>query len=191
KRIKNPLSYAINGALILLGIVAIFYGYWLGLLLMAFGISGLLKLQQKVTEKQSNTINIFISALAIVFLLATYWRPLGVDKSIFWNLIFVSIICFGLLGVFTLFRNYYTRILRWCLDNKLLFLSIPTAIVIAGFFIMKNTGKEFMPSLNEGSFLLMPTSMPHSGVEENKRVLQQLDMAVASIPEIETVVGKA
>src|SRR5690606_12924686 len=66
-----------------------------------------------------------------------------------------------------------------------------TAIVIAGFFIMKNTGKEFMPSLNEGSFLLMPTSMPHSGVEENKRVLQQLDMAVASISEIETVVGKA
>ena len=57
--------------------------------------------------------------------------------------------------------------------------------------IMRNTGKEFMPSLNEGSFLLMPTSMPHSGVEENKRVLQQLDMAVASIPEIETVVGKA
>ena len=46
---------------------------------------------------------------------------------------------------------------------------------------MKNTGKEFMPSLNEGSFLLMPTSMPHSGVEENKRVLQQLDMAVACI----------
>lgn len=33
--------------------------------------------------------------------------------------------------------------------------------------------------------------MPHSGVEENKRVLQQLDMAVASIPEIKTVVGKA
>lgn len=33
--------------------------------------------------------------------------------------------------------------------------------------------------------------MPHSGVEQNKKVLQQLDMAVASIPEIETVVGKA
>jgi Cu(I)/Ag(I) efflux system membrane protein CusA/SilA len=33
--------------------------------------------------------------------------------------------------------------------------------------------------------------LPHSGVDENKRVLQQLDMAVASIPEIETVVGKA
>lgn len=33
--------------------------------------------------------------------------------------------------------------------------------------------------------------MPHSGVEQNKKVLQQLDMAVASIPEIKTVVGKA
>jgi len=191
KSIKSNYKYVINGVLIALGIFAIVYGYWLGMILIAFGFTALLNLQNKLTEKQANLINIIISVSAIVFLLAEYWRPLGVDKSIFWNLIFVSIICFGLLGVFSLFIKYYTRILRWCLDNKLLFLSVPTAIVIAGFFIMKNTGKEFMPSLNEGSFLLMPTSMPHSGVEENKRVLQQLDMAVASIPEIKTVVGKA
>ena len=191
KTIKTHFKYVLNGVLIALGIVAIIYGYWLGLILIAFGITALLNLQNKITDQQVNLINIIISASAIVFLLAEYWRPLGVDKSIFWNLIFVSVICFGLLGVFSLFIKYYTRILSWCLDHKLLFLSIPTAIVIAGFFIMKSTGKEFMPSLNEGSFLLMPTSMPHSGVEENKRVLQQLDMAVASIPEIETVVGKA
>lgn len=191
KSIKKNFSYIINAALILAGILGIIYGYWLGIILIGFGITGVLKLQEKLNKKRANLVNIIISVTAIVFLLAEYWRPLGVDKSIFWNLIFVSVICFGLLAVFTLFRRYYTRILRWCLDNKLLFLSVPTAIVIAGFFIMKNTGKEFMPSLNEGSFLLMPTSMPHSGVEENKRVLQQLDMAVASIPEIKTVVGKA
>lgn len=52
-------------------------------------------------------------------------------------------------------------------------------------------GKEFMPSLDEGSFLLMPTSMPHSGVEENKKILQFLDKAVTSIPEVESVLGKA
>ena len=46
-----------------------------------------------------------------------------------------------------------------------------------------------MPALDEGSFLLMPTSLPHAGIEENKQILQQLDMAVANIPEIETVVG--
>ncbi|MDA9335946.1 efflux RND transporter permease subunit, partial [Flavobacteriaceae bacterium] len=191
KSIKNTFTYVLNGVLIALGIAAVGFGYWMGLILMAFGITALLNLQNKIADKQTNLVNIIISASAIVFLLAEYWRPLGVDKSIFWNLIFVSVICFGLLGIFSLFIKYYTRILRWCLENKVLFLSIPTVIVIAGFFIMKNTGKEFMPSLNEGSFLLMPTSMPHSGVEENKRVLQQLDMAVASIPEIETVVGKA
>jgi len=191
KSIKNTFTYVLNGVLIALGIAAVGFGYWMGLILMAFGITALLNLQNKIEDKQTNLVNIIISASAIVFLLAEYWRPLGVDKSIFWNLIFVSVICFGLLGIFSLFIKYYTRILTWCLENKVLFLSIPTVIVIAGLFIMKNTGKEFMPSLNEGSFLLMPTSMPHSGVEENKRVLQQLDMAVASIPEIETVVGKA
>jgi Cu(I)/Ag(I) efflux system membrane protein CusA/SilA len=52
-------------------------------------------------------------------------------------------------------------------------------------------GKEFMPALNEGSFLLMPTSMPHSGVEANMQIVKQLDMLVQAIPEVEMVVGKA
>jgi Cu(I)/Ag(I) efflux system membrane protein CusA/SilA len=103
----------------------------------------------------------------------------------------VAIICFGILGIFSVLRHYYGQILKWALANKLLFLVIPITVLISGAWIMNNTGKEFMPSLNEGSFLLMPTSLPHSGIEENKRVLQQLDMAVATIPEIETVVGKA
>lgn len=51
-------------------------------------------------------------------------------------------------------------------------------------------GKEFMPSLDEGSFLLMPTTMPHSGVEENMDVIAILDQRVRAIPEVEEVVGK-
>jgi Cu(I)/Ag(I) efflux system membrane protein CusA/SilA len=51
-------------------------------------------------------------------------------------------------------------------------------------------GKEFMPSLNEGSFLLMPTSMPHSGIAYNRKVVGQLDMLLTNIPEVEMVVGK-
>jgi Cu(I)/Ag(I) efflux system membrane protein CusA/SilA len=51
-------------------------------------------------------------------------------------------------------------------------------------------GNEFMPALDEGSFLLMPTTMAHSGIEENMDVIQKLDSYVASIPEIESVVGK-
>ena len=198
RSIRKTTKYIISGLLIISGVATIFYGNWLGLVLIGFGITAALKqgsfhfsLSAFRFTLTKNVINIIISVIAIVFLLATHWRPLGLDKSIFLNLVFVSIICFGLLGVFTIFQKYYTRILQWALQNKLLFFTIPASIVIFGFYIMKNTGKEFMPSLNEGSFLLMPTSMPHAGIEENKRVLQQLDMAVASIPEIKTVVGKS
>jgi len=189
--IRERSKYILNGVLILLGIIAIIYGYWLGLLLIAFGVIALLKVRNVFSAKRANLINIIISVLAIVFLLAEYWRPLGFDRSIIMNLIFVALICFGLLAVFTIFRRYYETILHWALQNRLLFLIIPSTVLVLGVIIMNNTGKEFMPALNEGSFLLMPTSLPHAGVEENKRVLQQLDMAVASIPEIETVVGKS
>ena len=51
-------------------------------------------------------------------------------------------------------------------------------------------GKEFMPSLNEGTFLLMPTTMSHSGISENQDVIRKLDSYVAEIPEVQSVVGK-
>ncbi|MCW5515162.1 efflux RND transporter permease subunit [Muriicola sp. Z0-33] len=200
KRSKSFMGYAFSILLILTGLIAVVYGYWMGLILMAFGtvrplknpeLVGRIFKRSSLSDKQASLLNIIISASAIVVLLATYWRPLGFDRSIFMNLVFVGLICFGLLAIFILFRKYYTRILLWALRNKLTFLSIPATIVVLGMLIMQNTGKEFMPALNEGSFLLMPTSLPHAGVEENKRVLQLLDMAVASIPEIETVVGKA
>ena len=190
-RIRERTQYTINGVLVLLGVLAIVYGFWLGLILIAFAATSFLKMRGTLSKKQKNLVDIIISAVAIVVLLAEYWRPLGFDRSIVMNLIFVSIICFGLLGAFSIFRIYYERILRWALQNRYLFLIVPATVLTLGIIIMRNTGKEFMPALNEGSFLLMPTSLPHAGVEENKRVLQQLDMAVASIPEIETVVGKA
>jgi copper/silver efflux system protein len=47
-----------------------------------------------------------------------------------------------------------------------------------------------MPTLDEGSFLLMPTAMPHAGIEESLQMMREMDMRIASIPEVETVVGK-
>jgi Cu(I)/Ag(I) efflux system membrane protein CusA/SilA len=56
--------------------------------------------------------------------------------------------------------------------------------------LFPGAGKEFMPSLNEGSFLLMPTSMPHSGIEKNLEYVETLDKRLSAIPEVETAVGK-
>jgi Cu(I)/Ag(I) efflux system membrane protein CusA/SilA len=52
------------------------------------------------------------------------------------------------------------------------------------------TGKEFMPSLDEGSFLLMPTSMPHSSIGMNLNYIETLDKRLSAIPEVEVAVGK-
>ncbi|MFT5916561.1 MAG: Cu(I)/Ag(I) efflux system membrane protein CusA/SilA [Bacteroidia bacterium] len=193
KKSNLKISFKLIGNILLIiaGITAMVLGYWLGFVLVGFGITGLLSAKSFLAEKSTNLLNIAISCLAIVLLLAEYWRPLGFDRSMGMNLIFVSIICFGILGIFSIFRHFYEPILKWALANKLIFMLIPLTVLVCGFLIYRITGKEFMPSLNEGSFLLMPTSLPHSGVAENRRVLQQLDMAVATIPEIETVVGKA
>ncbi len=51
-------------------------------------------------------------------------------------------------------------------------------------------GKEFMPDLDEGSFLFMPTTMPHASIGEALDVIRKQDIAIRSIPEVASVVGK-
>ena len=63
-------------------------------------------------------------------------------------------------------------------------MSIPILTLIAGGMIWTKTGSEFMPTLDEGTFMLMPTSMPHSGVEENIQNCKILDQRIKAIPEV-------
>ena len=51
-------------------------------------------------------------------------------------------------------------------------------------------GKEFMPPLDEGSFLYMPTTMPHASIGEAMDVLSLQDQRITAIPEVELAVGK-
>jgi Cu(I)/Ag(I) efflux system membrane protein CusA/SilA len=51
-------------------------------------------------------------------------------------------------------------------------------------------GKEFMPPLDEGSFLYMPTTMPHASLGEALDIVQKQDMSIRGIPEVDSVVGK-
>ena len=65
-----------------------------------------------------------------------------------------------------------------------------TAIWSTPHHAFPGLGKEFMPPLDEGSFLLMPTTMPHASIGEALDVLHKQDMALHAIPEVASVVGK-
>ncbi|GAA4469864.1 efflux RND transporter permease subunit [Novipirellula rosea] len=61
---------------------------------------------------------------------------------------------------------------------------------VAASTAFPSLGKEFMPPLDEGSFLYMPTTMPHASIGEAMDVLQLQNKFLISIPEVESVVGK-
>ncbi len=60
----------------------------------------------------------------------------------------------------------------------------------AGVHEFPGLGREFMPPLDEGSFLFMPTLMPHAGISKAIEALSAQDRAIRAIPEVESVVGK-
>ena len=55
---------------------------------------------------------------------------------------------------------------------------------------MPGLGREFMPALDEGSFLYMPTTMPHASIGEASEVLELQNKLISSIPEVDSVTGK-
>jgi Cu(I)/Ag(I) efflux system membrane protein CusA/SilA len=185
KRIWNVL-------LIVAGLfIAIFWLMWPALAITAVGINNLLDYRWSEKRKEfPNYINIFITVLFATWYLAIEWLPLGAHNSEIVNFIFVAGIISVILLALMSMVHYYEKILRWALENKWKFMIIPAITLASGLLIWHGTGKEFMPSLNEGSFLLMPTSMPHSSIEKNLEYIETLDKRLSTIPEIEVAVGK-
>lgn len=215
KKIRKYL----NIVMALAGIVFIFYGrYFIAFALIAYGVNNFFAFRWKESHrKYVNFINITITLLVVVQFLANKWMPLGAQSSTFSNFVFIVIIIAIILGVLISIVYQYSKILSWALTNKWKFLILPIFVILFGIMawqgfgklfgfmpdVIKQTeiwqsvnnmfpgiGKEFMPSLDEGSFLLMPTTMPHSGIEENLEVIRLLDKKVNAIPEVENVVGK-
>ena len=125
-----------------------------------------------------------------LFFLVRSWFPIGVETGTPINMVFVGVLIALTLTFFKFFQDVYPRLLGWCLHHKLLFAVIPLSVVIAGGAMWARMGEEFMPPLDEGSFLYMPTTMPHASIGEALEVVKKLDMAVSSIPEVELSVGK-
>jgi Cu(I)/Ag(I) efflux system membrane protein CusA/SilA len=154
----------------------------------------------------------WIIVLLVGIFLTNAWEPLGPEKGFIRNILFVSLLVGGLLGFFKIFQHFYARMLRGCLRHKAAFLSIPLLLMVLGATawlgfdttfgwmpdalqrrgakVFPGFGKEFMPPLDEGSFLWMPTTMTHASIGEATDILATQDQLIGSVPEIESVVGK-
>ncbi len=77
------------------------------------------------------------------------------------------------------------------LKNPRTTLLIGLAAVLSAVPLGLKLGHEFMPPLNEGDLLYMPTTFPNISIEEAKRYLQLQDRRIKEIPEVERVFGKA
>lgn len=204
---------------VLASVLMFVFSYWLtGVALLL--VAGYLQFQNHVPvairQKMPKYIN-YVIVLIVAALLSGHWMPLGIQAGTILNYVFVILLLGGILYLFHLLIRGYEPMLRWCLANKGKFLLIPICLVLLGSvawlgfgtvfgflpggvmatapFVKLNhafpgLGKEFMPPLDEGSFLYMPTTMPHASIGEALNVLQLQDKAFTAIPEIESVVGK-
>jgi Cu(I)/Ag(I) efflux system membrane protein CusA/SilA len=84
----------------------------------------------------------------------------------------------------------YKPTLRWALRHKVLVLVLAVVVLALTWFPYQKLGSEFMPPLNEGDILYMPTSIPGISETEAKRLLQTQDKLFKTFPEVDVVFGK-
>jgi Cu(I)/Ag(I) efflux system membrane protein CusA/SilA len=208
-------------AALAMGGVAVWAGiaWWAGAILLVMAAYHALNLfAPGVILRAGRLLGNGTAVLAVGTLLTLLWMPLGPARGFTLNALFVGGLIAGLLGLFRLFQWFYPRLLAWFLDHKAVYLALPACTLVFGgmvwlgadsllgflpdgarqtrayakvYHAFPGLGKEFMPPLDEGSFLWMPTTMPHASLGEVIDVLAYQDQAFAAIPEVDTVVGKA
>lgn len=89
-----------------------------------------------------------------------------------------------------LFR-IYEPVCRFVLLYRTWTLAAAGAIVLVTIPIFLRLGSEFMPPLNEGTILYMPTTLPGLSVTEAEKLLQQMDKVIKTVPEVDRIFGKA
>lgn len=92
--------------------------------------------------------------------------------------------------IMRIFNKVYDPLLRLALKYKKTTLGINILALLITIPLIMNTGSEFMPPLDEGSLLFMPTMLPNISMNEAKRILQVQDAIIKSVPEVDHVLGK-
>ena len=85
----------------------------------------------------------------------------------------------------------YRPVIRTVLKAKTLTIAVAVFILAVSVWPVTQVGSEFMPNLNEGTLLYMPTTLPGLSVTKSAELLQTQDRIIKSFPEVASVYGKA
>lgn len=86
--------------------------------------------------------------------------------------------------------NSYRPLLKTVLKFPKVTLAVFIGVLISGVWPLFNIGSEFMPELNEGDLMYMPTTYPGVSIGKAREILQQTDKLIKTVPEVKTVFGK-
>jgi len=85
----------------------------------------------------------------------------------------------------------YEPVVRWTLRRQWAVISGAVALVVVAVPVFLQLGSEFMPPLDEGVILYMPSTMPGISITQAQQLLQTTDGILARFPEVDRVLGKA
>jgi copper/silver efflux system protein len=86
----------------------------------------------------------------------------------------------------SLYRPLLNSVLTW----PKTVIAVALLVTLGGMWPLSQLGSEFIPDLDEGDLMYMPTTYPGLSIGEAREILQQTDRLIASVPEVETVFGK-
>ena len=88
------------------------------------------------------------------------------------------------------FIGLYRHATQWVVRFRYAFLALNIVLLIAAAVLLQGFRRDFMPQMEEGSILYMPTTLPGVPIKEAGWVLQQMDRRLAAFPEVASVFGK-
>jgi len=88
-------------------------------------------------------------------------------------------------------KRGYLPALRWVLARPRATAAVAALVALSSLYPLARMGSEFMPALDEGDLLYMPTTLPSVSVEEAAEILRITDAAILELPQVASVHGKA
>ena len=89
-------------------------------------------------------------------------------------------------GLIAVYRPIIAKVLR----APKTVLAIVLMLLVISYWPYSRLGSEFMPELNEGDWLYMPTTLPGLSIGKAQQLVQQMDRLIKTVPEVKTVFGK-